>query len=130
LLAGNIDLRPSSPDEFYLSQSANYRHKIDGLPYRLMQSNKIGEWAPKKRVSVNSKKLKLSKQRIKALAVRSVLRDESHSRYSHFRKSRGVLGFRIQMLPLVIKYHFFAGSLTKFIAKELIKFQRKLFRFK
>lgn len=130
LVAGEIDLRPSSPDEFYLSQSANYRHKIDGLSYRLIQSNKVGEWVPKKRVSVDSNKLKLSKRRMKALAIRSILRDESHSRYARCRESGGVLKFRIQMIPLMVKYHFFAGSLTKFIVKELIKIQRKVFYFK
>ena len=130
LVAGEIDLRPSSPDEFYLSQSANYRHKIDGLSYRLIQSNKVGEWVPKKRVSVDSNKLKLSKRRMKALAIRSILRDESHSRYARCRESGGVLKFRIQMIPLMVKYHFFAGSLTKFIVKELIKIQRKVFHFK
>ena len=88
LVAGEIDLRPSSPDEFYLSQSANYRHKIDGLSYRLIQSNKVGEWVPKKRVSVDSNNLKLSKRRMKALAIRSILRDESHSRYARCRVRR------------------------------------------
>ena len=129
-LVGDIQLRLSSPDEFYLSQSANYRHKIDGLSYRLIQANKLGEWVPKKRVSDDPNNLNLSKRRMKALDMRSILRDESHNRYARFRESGGVLKFRIQMIPLMVKYHFFAGSLTKFIVKELIKIQRKLFQFR
>ena len=126
-LSGEIQLRPSSAKEFQLSQIANYRHKVEGLSYRIINSRKAGEWVPQKRVSENENQLNLTKRRMKALDIRSILRDESHIKYSACRGSGGVLKFKIQMLPMVIKYHFFAGSLTKYIVKGLMKINRKFF---
>ena len=47
---GRIQLEPISAAEVVLSQKAGFRHRREGLAYRLFLSERQGQWHPKKRV--------------------------------------------------------------------------------
>lgn len=50
VLAGRLSLRIVSPDIAAQTQEASFRHRRDGLSYRLWLKQKEGIWAPQKRV--------------------------------------------------------------------------------
>ena len=121
----DLELRESSAEEFYLSQSANYRHKVDGLVYRLQVAREKGQWAPRKRVGREGRMVSMSKSRKRALGARTVLREKSHTLFGAIRASGDVRLFHMRILPSIIAYHLFAGTFIKYVVKGIVKITRK-----
>lgn len=75
-----ITVIPSTVSEIHESQESNYRHRRDGLAYRLATIEAAGDWHPRKRVTPNSESVSDARKRV--LDLRSLLRDSSHEYFS------------------------------------------------
>lgn len=72
---GSIYLDPLTADEVRKSQASNYRHRRDGLAYRLYLKDKRGLWRPEKRVKAGKDHLTSREQKI--YKRRTVLTEKS-----------------------------------------------------
>ena len=68
-------LHDSNSDEVYQSQAGGFRHRRQGLAYRLYVHEKRGEWTPTKRVKPSLEGI--SEQRQHIYAMRTTLKNES-----------------------------------------------------
>ncbi|KFI91623.1 oxidoreductase [Bifidobacterium saguini DSM 23967] len=68
-------LHDSNADEVYQSQAGGFRHRRQGLAYRLHVHEKRGEWTPTKRVKPSLEGI--SEQRQIIYAMRTTLKNES-----------------------------------------------------
>lgn len=82
---GRIIAILSTVAEVHRSQDSNYRHRRDGLAYRLAQADAHGIWHPKKRIAADATTISSTRQRI--LDLRSQLRECSHVYFTTAKKS-------------------------------------------
>ncbi len=68
--AGELELGPIAPDRVRESQAANYRHRRDGLRYRLLLKDRQGLWRPPKRVEPGEDHLDSARRRLYELRMR------------------------------------------------------------
>lgn len=95
-------LHDSDSAEVYRSQAAGFRHRRQGLSYRLYVHKQRGEWTPTKRVKDSLEGI--PERRQKMYAMRTVLKNES---FVGFRKARDANDFDVfkkWMKPFVVKY--------------------------
>ncbi len=96
-------LHDSSSEEVYQSQSAGFRHRRQGLAYRLYVHKQRGEWTPTKRVEASLDGI--SAQRQQVYAMRTVLKNQS---FVAFRKAESANDFSLfvnWMKPFVKRYN-------------------------
>ena len=98
---GRIFLEPLTPQEVLQSQSSGFRHRREGLAYRLHLKNRKGEWAPKKRVQPACD---LNMYRRIIYRLRMAIAKQSHWSFSIARTLNSFLSFKLQMLPLYAAY--------------------------
>lgn len=123
-----ISLRHATADDFVQSQAANYRHRHDGLAYRLHRDDAIGAWRPNKRITPSITGLTPARQR--ALDMRCRLRDLSHNAFAQARRSGYRADFSRRMRGSVLAYHFHARTLTKHLIKQSLIMLRRFIRFR
>lgn len=75
-------LHDSTPQEIYQSQAGGFRHRRQGLQYRLYTHKQRGEWIPAKRVQPTLDGISKERQRI--YAMRTTLKNQS---FAAFRKA-------------------------------------------
>jgi coenzyme F420-reducing hydrogenase beta subunit len=99
---GRLALLPITADRAAQSQAGGFRHRRDGLAYRLHLKDKAGEWRPTKRVEASAEHLNRLEK--KKYLLRSVISTKSFGYYKEA-KRRGVYKyFEVKMAPLVDKY--------------------------
>jgi coenzyme F420-reducing hydrogenase beta subunit len=99
--SGALALSPLTADEVAQSQDGGFRHRREGLAWRLHQARERQTWAPPKRVAPSAR---IDRQRRRVLDSRVELAATSHLAYARAR-SAGDLGlFRAEMAPLVAAY--------------------------
>jgi coenzyme F420-reducing hydrogenase beta subunit len=76
---GRIVLDGITTDQIVSSQSANYRHRREGLGYRLHLADKKGQWHPTKRVSRNPMRGQPMKRLMHRMRTR--ISEQSHSAF-------------------------------------------------
>lgn len=114
-------LHDSTPQEIYQSQAGGFRHRRQGLQYRLYVHERRDEWTPTKRVRPSLDGI--SKQRQKVYAMRTVLKNQSFVAYRKAISAGKFAVFNEHMKPYVKQY----GRTTplsrrvKRLAKRLIK---------
>lgn len=97
-----ITVLPSTVPEIHKSQESNYRHRREGLAYRLAKLDAAGSWHPKKRI--NPKIGAVSEARKRVLDLRSLLRDSS-SDFFRAAKNVGRLDLFVGLIkPLQAEY--------------------------
>lgn len=79
---GELVLHDSTPQEIYQSQAGGFRHRRQGLQYRLHAHKQRGEWTPTKRVQPTLDGISAERQRI--YAMRTTLKNQS---FVAFRKA-------------------------------------------
>lgn len=79
-----INLDRVSEEEIIKSQDAGFRHRRDGLAYRLYLADKAEEWRPQKRVSPSTKTL--TKRYKQIHKVRINIREQSHIQFKRARE--------------------------------------------
>jgi len=99
---GQIMLDEIQRDEAVKSQDGGFRHRREGLSFRLGKKEKARQWYPKKRVLPNQ--FPLSRQRKKIYTLREGLKQQSHLLfYEAMQKNRFEI-FVKGMEPLMRKY--------------------------
>ncbi len=94
--SGALVMKSLSPEKLIESQAGGFRHRREGLAYRLYLDRKKGNWTPPKRVK--PRKIS-SKKRRKIYKIRILLRDKS----LYSRNYRDINLFKNEILPLVEK---------------------------
>lgn len=107
----NLRLDELTPDKVYASQAGGFRHRREGLSYRLFLKDSQDEWRPRKRVEANDK---IEKQRKKVYEKRMSLSQESFEAYKLAREHNDFNLFTNNMRPLIQDY-------TRVINPPLIK---------
>lgn len=115
-----------SSDEIYQSQAGGFRHRRQGLAYRLYKKDKKRIWRPRKRVKADNS---LSKKRKNTYDMRTILSKESFIAYKSARNKNDFAYFTKYMNPLISKYNKISSvsELRKFIGR-LRKRVIKLFK--
>lgn len=99
---GELHLINATVDEVYKSQAGGFRHRREGLQYRLWVHSQRGEWIPTKRVQPTLKDL--SEKRKNIYAMRTVLKNES---FVAFREAVDANDFHVfvrHMKPFIRHY--------------------------
>ena len=130
-----LKLTDLSVERLVASQAANYRHRHDGLAFRISEANEKGEWHPIKRIKPIASRqedsvystvqyLELSEKRKQLYRQRERLSEQSHEAF-YQAKQRSSLGyFYWRMLPLELSYYYGQGRLVKGGLKSLYAFFR------
>jgi Coenzyme F420-reducing hydrogenase, beta subunit len=97
--AGRLHLDEISEEKVSSSQAAGFRHRREGLPYRLKLQDDNGQWRPKKRIAAGERHL--SPRQRKIYRLRMMLAEESHLA---FLCAKDADDFRRILHPLVDGY--------------------------
>lgn len=100
---GELVLHNSNADEVYRSQSAGFRHRRQGLAYRLYVHEQRGEWTPTKRVKPSLEGI--SKRRQQVYAMRTVLKNQSFIAFRKAEEANDFMVFIRWMKPFVKRYN-------------------------
>lgn len=114
--AGRIALESQQAEAFVSSQAANYRHRHDGLSYRLYLDEQAGRWAPRKRIAPSEDALPPRRRRM--MVLRSELREASHQAFLDAKQAGVYRRFPRQLRGRLLAYHYHAGSLLKHLVKQ------------
>lgn len=95
-------LHGSTPQEIYQSQAGGFRHRRQGLQYRLYVHKQRGEWTPTKRVQPALDGV--SERRQKIYAMRTVLKNQSFVAYREAVKANDFNVFNKYMKPYLLQY--------------------------
>ena len=95
-------LHNSDSAEVYQSQAGGFRHRRQGLAYRLHAHEKRREWTPTKRVKPSLEGI--SEKRQKTYAMRTVLKNESFVAFRKAVENDNFAFFEAYMRSLVGKY--------------------------
>ena len=106
-------LHDSDSAEVYQSQAGGFRHRRQGLAYRLYAHKQRGEWTPTKRVKPSLDGI--SKKRQKTYAMRTVLKNESFVAFRRAVAADDFDEFTKHMRPLVSKYRRISLPLKRYI---------------
>lgn len=111
--SSKLSLDIISAESVAKSQSSNYRHRRDELPFRLQVAKDAGAWAPKKRVVPSSDNI--AKNRKSLQLTRMELAQKTHSSFAEARKMGSLPYFKFLMKPYLNKYdvHYFNKPLWK-----------------
>lgn len=97
----SIQLEEISPEKVYQTQAGGFRHRRDGLSYRLFLKDKKNEWRPKKRVEPSDE---LSLVRKQIYEKRTLLSEESFKAFKVAEKQGNFEAFIKYMDPLIKDY--------------------------
>ncbi|MFE4814812.1 Coenzyme F420 hydrogenase/dehydrogenase, beta subunit C-terminal domain [Peribacillus simplex] len=114
IIEGNkdkIQIEEISAEKVYQSQAGGFRHRRDGLSYRLYLKDTKNEWRPQKRVEPSNK---MSTKRKKIYLKRTLLSQESFKAYKLAEKENNFHVFVNYMDPIIKDYN-------KTIAPSLIR---------
>ncbi len=99
---GELRLHPIDPDKIVESQAGAFRHRREGLAYRLWLDERAGRWHPPKRVAPQRSHLSRLRRQIYRLRIR--LREESTRAFLQAKQAGDFAVFRRAMEPLVSQY--------------------------
>lgn len=96
---GKLQLDRLTADKMYESQAGGFRHRRNGLAYRLYLKDQKGEWRPKKRVEATDK---INKSRKKVYSKRMELSAKSFEAFK-YAKEKGSFDHYISYMAKPIK---------------------------
>ena len=102
--AGHVCLERISSERVLQSQEAGFRHRREGLSYRLYLKDRAGAWRPSKRVEAQSRHL--SKQRRQVYEFRVKLMEESHEIFRRALETADFAVFQKPMRRLLSRYQY------------------------
>ncbi len=100
--AGRLHLDSIPVEKVVESQAGGFRHRRDGLAYRLQLEDEAGRWRPAKRVDASGKNL--TRQQREIYAQRHQLGQVSHAAFAGAKSKRDFSVFMQTMKPLVARY--------------------------
>ncbi|TPE68973.1 Coenzyme F420 hydrogenase/dehydrogenase, beta subunit C-terminal domain [Halalkalibacterium halodurans] len=98
----NIHIEEISPRKVYQSQAGGFRHRRNGLAYRLHLKDINKQWRPKKRVEANSR---MSNKRKRIYEKRMLLSQESFKAYKVAEEAEDFNVFKNHMDPIIKDYN-------------------------
>ncbi|QHG15280.1 Coenzyme F420 hydrogenase/dehydrogenase, beta subunit C-terminal domain [Nostoc sp. ATCC 53789] len=101
-ISGRLRLEVLDPEEVVKSQIAGFRHRHDGLAYRLFLTDNKGEWRPPKRVKPKANHLDKADQ--KRFRLRTLIAEQSHIAFKNAIKAGKFSVFEESMNPLIQQY--------------------------
>ncbi|MCG6137608.1 MAG: Coenzyme F420 hydrogenase/dehydrogenase, beta subunit C-terminal domain [Nostoc sp. LLA-1] len=101
-ISGRLRLEVLDPEEVVKSQAAGFRHRHDGLAYRLFLTDNKGEWRPLKRVKPEANHLDKTLQ--KRFSLRTLIAEQSHIAFNNAMKIGQFSVFEEIMNPLIQQY--------------------------
>jgi len=97
-----IYIKEISSEKVYQSQAGGFRHRRDGLAYRLYLKDSNNEWRPEKRFEASDK---LSSKRKRIYEKRTLLSQESFKAYKIAEKEEDFNAFINYMNPMIKDYN-------------------------
>lgn len=122
VVAGRLHLENLSAEKVVASQAGGFRHRRDGLAFRLHLEDQTGRWRPAKRVEPSCNHLDANQRDI--FKLRYELGQVSHSAYAIAKKKSDIGIFVTMMTPLVGRYDWHYRR--PFLLRVLGKIKRKL----
>ena len=114
---GELWIEPISPLKVVESQSGGFRHRREGLAYRLYLNESSGIWYPPKRIRPSAA---IPRLRRKIYLMRLLLREESFNAFRKAKMSGEFEVFRAKMQPLINRYiSLYRPSLLERILRKL-----------
>lgn len=101
-LDGTVELEPVTAEAAMTSQDANFRHRREGLAYRLAVARAAGRWTPPKRVAPF--KAHLPRRDRQRFDLRTALSASSHQAFCRALVADDLETFVDEMSPLVRRY--------------------------
>ena len=99
---GDLCLRAVTADEMARSQAGGFRHRREGLAYRLARCDAAGAWRPPKRVAPDTRAL--SRRMRKRMDCRTALSDASHPAFVEALRAGDFNVFKDRLAPLIARY--------------------------
>ena len=99
---GRIQLEPLGIDRIVASQDAGFRHRREGLAYRLHIAQSEGRWHPPKRIEPDEKHI--PRRRKQLLRLRYKMSEISHESFAEAR-AKGDLGIFMKRMKGMISAH-------------------------
>lgn len=121
---GALKLDAVGPADIYQSQAGNYRHRREGLAYRLWLADRRGEWHPPKRVSATDDHL--TEKRKSIYRQREELAAKSHEAFIDAVATGSFAAFKKTMNPLIHRYYRASGLYARYKIKNILRSLRKL----
>lgn len=115
--AGDLRWDELTPRDVYRSQAGNYRHRRDGLAYRLWKKDRAGAWRPRKRTSPDPERVRPGRRRVYDL--REELARVSHTAFLAAKRAGSFARFEQAMAPLVSRYQQAYEPAWKRLAKRI-----------
>lgn len=123
---GEIVLHDSDTHEIYSSQAGGFRHRRQGLRYRLYVHERRGEWIPTKRVKPSADGISRRRQRI--YAMRTKLKNESFMAYREAVQAGDFRRFNQYMAPVIRRYKWVYTPFWKRAVRKIKRMVKKLVR--
>ncbi|QXE01059.1 Coenzyme F420 hydrogenase/dehydrogenase, beta subunit C-terminal domain [Terribacillus sp. DMT04] len=99
--SNKIFIQEISSDDVYKSQQSGFRHRREGLAYRMYLKDKKGEWRPKKRVMPSNE---ITRKRKRIYKLRQEISLNSFSAYRFAEENNDFTYFIDYMEPIIKKY--------------------------
>lgn len=96
-----IYIEDITSNDIYKSQQSGFRHRREGLAYRLYLKDKVGEWRPQKRVEPSNE---ITRKRKKIYKLRQEISSASFKAYRYAKEKDEFEYFINYMEPIVKKY--------------------------
>jgi len=124
---GEIVLESIDPRRVVESQAGAFRHRREGLAYRLWLDTKAKRWHPRKRVSPSSRHL--DRRRRAIYETRVLLREKSTPAFLAAKQRGDFEQFRRVMSPLVARYRrLYQRSLIERVIRRFKRIVSRVFR--
>lgn len=112
-------LHDSTPQEIYQSQAGGFRHRRQGLQYRLYAHKQRGEWTPTKRVQPTLDGISEERQRI--YAMRTTLKNQSFVAFRNAVEASDFTVFNTHMKSYERQYRRIAP-----LRKRMLRFAKRV----
>jgi len=122
----SLKLDEVTPEDFKRSQAANFRHRREGLAYRLWLTDLASTWRPTKRVLARHDHIDRTRQRI--YEQRVLLAATSIDRFEEAKKLGSLEYFERSMKPLVDGYYRLYKPLWRRVAGKAKRLLARIFR--
>jgi coenzyme F420-reducing hydrogenase beta subunit len=112
-----LEIVNANPDDIRKSQAGGFRHRRQGLQYRLKAQQDRGGWIPTKRVQPS---YDMSERRKSIYKMREVLREESFVGFRKALNADKYSIFRSHMKPIELRYELIGKSKLKVLGKRVL----------
>lgn len=108
---GAIRCERLGPERIFDSQAGNYRHRREGLAFRLHEVDRAGGWRPPKRIAPRADHIPARRKRLYRL--RSIMSEASHIAFRTARQKDDFAYFKRTMAPYVRKHEKLRRSMLR-----------------